>query len=334
MLISSAQNMPHDEHSHEPVLLSVEHASRECTKDGLWLVAVSGGRDSVTLLDALRAVGFRNLVIAHFDHRLRAQNSARDAKFVTELARKTNLRIISDYWKSAEVKSDSIESAARTARYRFFAEAVASTGAQGVLLGHHADDQAETFLWNLLRGAGSAGFAAMAFRTEMRIDGLPLTIFRPLLGVWRDEIDSYVAAHALDFREDATNRSRRFTRNRLRHQIIPWLEQKLGRNVRVPLWRAAEIARAENEWLEDLTGPCSGGSEFRIAELREKPVAFQRRVIHAWLVAQAIPGVGFTEIEAVRSLLDTARSPARVNLPAGLQARRRAGVITIAKQKP
>lgn len=325
--------MPRDEHLKHTVHLCVERAARECSKDAPWLVGVSGGRDSVALLNALQEEGYRNLTIAHFDHRLRGKNSERDFKFVAGLAQKTNLRIISDFWKSTEVKNDSIESAARTERYRFFAQAVASTGAYGIFLGHHADDQAETFLWNLLRGAGPAGLAAMAFRTEMTIHGLPLIIFRPLLGVWREEIDAYVAAHGLEFREDATNRSLRFTRNRLRRQIIPWLEQKLARNIREPLWRAAEIARAENEWLTDLTGHFSAEREFRVADVRGKPIACQRRVIHAWLIAQGVPGVGFAEIEEVRSLLDPSGSPARVNLPSGLQARRRAGAITIAKQK-
>lgn len=324
--------MPRAERSHDLLLLGVALATRECAKDVPWLVGVSGGRDSVVLLHLLQAADFQHLTVVHFDHRLRGKNSARDSRFVTEIARKTNLRIISDFWKSDIAKNNSIESAARTARYQFFAEAAVSTGAHGIFLGHHADDQAETFLWNLLRGTGSAGLAAMAFRTEMRIAGRPLTVLRPMLGVWRTEIDAYAAAHKLDFREDATNQSLNFTRNRLRHQIIPWLEQKLARNVREPLWRAAEIARAENEWLTSLADSVPAGPELRTADLHGKPIAYQRRVIHAWLSAQEVPGVGFGEVEATRSLLDPTRSPARVNLPHGLQARRRAGAITIARQ--
>src|SRR4029453_8210502 len=145
-----------------------------------------------------------------------------------------------------------------------------------IFLAHQADDQVETFLLNLFRGAGGRGLGAMRLTSNHG----PLEIVRPLLGAWRSEIDRYVKEHRLKFRDDATNQTLNARRNRMRHRIIPWLEKQCGRNIRTTIWRAATVLGEEEDFLERLT-PVSltKGEDLNVAELRQLPPALQRRAI-------------------------------------------------------
>lgn len=291
------------------------------------LIGVSGGRDSVALLHALVEGGFRKLVVCHLDHGLRAE-SAEDARFVRALARRWKPPCVierEDVAARAKRRKQSLETAAREARYEFFARVAAQRGCARLFLAHHADDQVETLLFNLLRGSGAAGLGGMSACTSRVVSGVALTIHRPLLGVWREEIDGYIAAHQLAFREDASNADPGHTRNRLRRELLPEIERAYGRDVRRALWRAAEILRAESEALDALLPASMRAATLGVAELRALPLGLLRRQLHAWLRAQGVPQVGFEEVERVRSLLDGAR--AKVNLPGGHHARRRTGRI-------
>lgn len=296
------------------------------------LAGVSGGRDSVVLLHLLAGAGFTSGTVCHLNHGLRGKNSDQDARFVKRVAKFHKMRFICEKIDLTCLPGESLEAVARRERQAFFARCARETGAEELFLGHHADDQAETFLWNLLRGSGRDGLTAMQPVSEMSIDGLVLRLRRPLLHIWREEIDAYVQAKGLKFREDASNRSKIFTRNKLRREIIPWLEKKLARNIREPLWRAAEIVRAENEWLQVLTGEFPSPDPLLIWEFTGQPLAWQRRRVLAWLTANGVPRCGFSEISAVLSLLEVQDGPPRVNLPGDLQARRRAGKIYLATQ--
>jgi tRNA(Ile)-lysidine synthase len=311
--------------------LSLPLLSLPPANDGA-LIGVSGGRDSVALLDALVALGFRKLVVCHLDHALRAESGA-DAKFVRALARSWKLPCVierEDVAARASRRKQSLETAAREARYEFFARVAAKRGCLTLFLAHHADDQVETLLFNLLRGSGAAGLGGMSPTTTRTIGSTTLTIHRPLLGVWREEIDAYLAAHGLAFREDASNTDPRHTRNRLRHTLLPEIERAFGRDVRRALWRAAEILRAESEVLDALL-PTANEPTLDTAALRALPLGLRRRRLHAWLRAQGVPQIGFEEVERVRSLLDGAR--AKVNLPGGWHARRRAGWLFVERKE-
>jgi len=297
------------------------------TPDERCLIGVSGGRDSVALLHQLRAAGFRGLVVCHLDHASRA-GSAADAAFVERLATDWHLESAIervDVAARARKHKRSLETAAREARYAFFAQIARERKCPRLFLAHHADDQVETFLFNLFRGASSSGLAGMTALSSRSVDGLELQISRPLLQTWREEIDAYIAKHHLSFREDDSNADRRFTRNRLRHEIIPALEEAFGRDIRRAIWRAAEILRAEDEFLTASLGPENSPVEFRVPQLQAEPMALQRRRLHAWLKARGVPNVGFAEVEAVRGLLGT--RAAKTNLPGGWHARRRAGKL-------
>ncbi len=294
-----------------------------------YLVGVSGGRDSVALLHGLRAAGYRRLVVGHLDHGLRGEASAEDARFVARLAAEWKLPL--EHGVAQVPARGSMEAAARAARYAFFAAAAGRRRCRGVFLAHHADDQVETFLFNLLRGAGPAGLAAMAAEDEHLVGRRRLRTLRPLLGVWRAEIDAYVAAHSLPWREDATNADPdHATRNRLRAEIIPALERAMGREVRPALWRAADILQAEEAWLASLLATDGPPPErLLVKTLAAQPLARQRRVLRAWLSARGVPSVGYSEVERVRMLLDADEGPAKINLPGDHHARRRAGVLFV-----
>ena len=304
---------------------------RELSPDLQYLVGVSGGRDSVALLHWLVESGYKRLVACHLNHQLRGTSSDRDARFVKKFVESydVDLEMGSANVKTLATKQRmSIEAAAREARYKFFAQIAKQRRAQTIFLGHHADDLVETFFINLFRGSGASGLGAMREVSKRRINDVDLTIVRPFLGIWRREIDEFIAQRRLKFREDESNKDVAALRNRIRHRIIPYLEKTLGRNIRQNIFRAAMIVAEEEDWIEDHL-PNASDADLAVAELRELPVALQRREILKWLRAQRITDVGFDVVENVRSLLGHDAGIAKVNLPRNRHVRRRAGKIFI-----
>jgi tRNA(Ile)-lysidine synthase len=333
--------------------------SRDFPPEAGYLVGVSGGRDSVVVLHWLLNLGYEKLIVCHLNHQLRGRMSDADARFVRKAVERYNQEFVgqaprlptsrigkrSAYPTTRMADLDfelgavnvralaakqkiSIETAAREARYKFFAETARRRKCKTIFLAHHADDLVETFLINLFRGAGAAGLSGMREISTRRIDDVDLTIVRPFLGVWRKKIDIYVREHRIKFREDASNKNLNPLRNRIRHRIIPYLEKILGRNIRPAIWRAAAIAGEEEDWIERQL-PDSNDAQFSVAQLRALPVALQRRAILKWLRAQKISEISFEVIERVRSLADHDAATAKVNLPQDRHARRRAGRIFV-----
>jgi tRNA(Ile)-lysidine synthase len=154
-----------------------------------------------------------------------------------------------------------------------------------------------------------------------------LEILRPLLAVWRAEIDDYLVRQRLKFREDATNKELHARRNRVRHRIIPWLEKEFGRSIRPTVWRAAAVLAEEEDLLETMTPlGLTKSEDLPVKPLRQLAPALQRRVIRQWLLQRGVSELGFSMIEEVRGLL-AGGAPARVNLSRDQAARRRAGRI-------
>jgi tRNA(Ile)-lysidine synthase len=276
----------------------------------------------MALLHMLMRRKCEGLIVAHLDHKLRTESGA-EAHFVEQFAQRHRLEVVigSDNVRArAKRRKQSIETAARAARYEFFARVAGERSCPRLVLAHHADDLNETFLCTLGRGRGSAGRAGMQPTVERVVAGVELKILRPLLGMWRAQIDEYVARHAVEFLEDASNMDLRHTRNRLRHELLPALERIFGRDVRGAIRRAAEILAAENELLEAQTP--SAGSELAVVTIGKLPLALQRRVLRAWLKAGDVPNIGFDEIERVRAMIDG--RTAKTNLAGGKHARRRA----------
>jgi tRNA(Ile)-lysidine synthase len=299
--------------------------------DGRYLVGVSGGRDSIALLHWLVQRGYENLIACHLNHRLRGAASNRDARFVENFVEQYDVDLeigSADVRELAKKQKVSIEAAGREARYKFFARIAKLHDTRTILLGHHADDLVETFLINLFRGSGTAGLSAMREVSKRRVDDVELTIVRPFLGIWRNEIDEYIKLQRLKFREDESNKDIAALRNRIRRRIIPYLEKTLGRIIRQNIWRAAMIATEEETWIDSQL-PNARGDDLAVGELRELPTALQRREILKWLRAHKIANVGFDVVEEIRSLLQRNARVAKINLPQDRHVRRRSGKIFI-----
>lgn len=209
-------------------------------RSGCVLVAVSGGQDSVALLHAMIATAPSRLRIhvGHVDHGIRPSSSA-DAEHVRRLAQQFNVPITVERFdvpSLAEETGANLEAAARSVRYRLLADMAARLGAPGVITAHTADDRVETMILHLLRGAGLEGLVGLTERqilpawTMMQpTDDQPaapgdLCVMRPLLSIWRRETAQYCEGHGLDWLSDASNEDPSFTRNRIRHGLIPLLE--------------------------------------------------------------------------------------------------------------
>ena len=302
----------------ERVLVSVRRQAL-IPPGGRVLAAVSGGGDSVALLHLLAELAERNMValagVAHFNHRLRPPASDEDERFCRDLATRFGLPFVvesADVAKMARSERISVEHAGHRVRHAFFGRAAGRLGACRVALGHTLDDQAETYLLRLLRGAGAAGFSAIRPRVGL--------VVRPLLRVSRAELRAYLASQQASFREDASNLDRRVPRNRIRHDLIPSLRAYSPRVVEV-LAREAEIARADEEWLAraanelgaSLVQSTKGGVEVDAAGLAALHPALGRRVARDALVQVSGCAVGFDHIERLRRLAEDA--PTRVDFP-------------------
>ena len=257
-------------------------------------IAVSGGADSVALLRLLlelrKDIG-AVLSVVHFNHRLRGADSDDDERFVGDLAQQYKLELhcgsgeVSTY---AAEKHLSLETAAREMRYQYFRELLREERLNRIATGHTLDDQAETVLLKIIRGAGGRGLAGIYPKLTIH-SSQPTVIVRPLLGTRRTDLEAYLRSLGQSWREDKSNRDLRHMRNRVRHGILPRLERNFNRAVREALAETAEIARAEEEYWEKEVARVlplawqSDGKEgvFELARLTNLPLALQRRMIRA-----------------------------------------------------
>jgi tRNA(Ile)-lysidine synthase len=305
----------------------VKAAADRYPRQEVHLVGVSGGVDSRVLLHLLPMIGFHRLVVCHLNHNLRGAESLEDSKFVCRLSHRLGLPFYNETLTELP-GTGSLEGAAREARLQFFGRAAASFSISSVFLAHHADDQVETFLFNLFRGSGSLDNAAIKAESLVTVGGRQLLLRRPLLEIWKHEICEFAAAFHLKFREDSTNVSRQMARNRIRHDLIPEIETVMGRPIKAALLRTIEIAAKEGDFLRSHVPEIENQAELSTRELQKLPIAIQRRTIQRWLRHKEIKDYGFDEIEAVRSLL-TPSKIAKVNLPRGAFCRRRAGRLFV-----
>ena len=249
------------------------------------LVAVSGGPDSLALLSILREilpVVPLHLSVAHFDHGWRA-DSENDRDFVASIAATWGFDF---HTARAPAGTPHTENAARTARYAFLRQTATQTSSTAIALGHTLDDQVETLLLHLLRGSGSRGLAAMRRR-----DG---DLARPLLDIARDDIEAYLSLLHLTPRRDASNADPRFTRNRLRQQLLPAVDA-FDPAARELLARTADILSEEDRFLEAQVAGLPEDIATDRDAFAQLPPALQRRVIR-----RLVPGASFLEVEARR----------------------------------
>lgn len=297
---------------------------------GRWLVGVSGGADSVALLHLLLESGFKNIVVCHLDHRLRGRASTADALFVKRLASKLGLTCElgrAEVLKRMDEHGESMETAARNARQDFFALCAVKHRCRKILLAHHADDQAETVLWNLLRG--SHGLKGMREEQQIKVGGVRLRLVRPLLGVRHAELVNWLASRGHRWREDASNREAVGIRNRLRNEALPLLAEISGRDPVAALVRGAEDSserdNLEGELLEEAKVLDPQG-RLHLPALSKLPPALQRAALRHYLLDHEVSGMNRALLQSAMSLLNRA-NPAVINLPGGRRLRRASGRI-------
>src|SRR3954451_3496842 len=308
------------------------------------LAAVSGGSDSVALVHLLRALAdageLRLGGVAHFHHQLRASADA-DEGFAASIAASLDLPFIcdrEDVAARAAREGRSLEDAGHAGRHAFFARARETAGATVVALGHTRDDQAETVLLRLLRGAGSRGLAGMHPRNGL--------IVRPLLGCRREELRAWLAERQLPFRDDETNDDVSIPRNRIRAELLPLLQARFNPAIVDVLADHADLARDAMGWTDasaaDLdaalvrrshTPDGAARCEIDVEGLRAAPVALQRALL--WRVMTEVAGprpIAYDHVEAARRLIE-GPGDTRVDLP-GQRVQRIAARVVLTGRVP
>ena len=303
----------------------------------LAIAALSGGMDSVVLLHLLarhraRLPGNCRLVAAHLNHGLRGEDADGDQEFCRDLCRQLGIEFATrdvDASRTARIENLGVEEAGRLLRYRFFHE----LGGSGALAftGHHADDQAETILMNLRRGAHRRGLSGMRELSVLPVPpGLKVAVARPLLTADRELLRDYAVRHRLRWREDATNADAAFTRNRIRHRIIPALEKIMPGFRKRLLERAQLLAREEEEMAtrgrllaESLSRREHGGRVFRLSEVAfaepERLIYAFRHVVEEEMGARLPYGAVLSRLS---QLAESGRLGETLSLPSRLRVRK------------
>ncbi|MFQ5943164.1 MAG: tRNA lysidine(34) synthetase TilS [Anaerolineales bacterium] len=288
------------------------------------VVGVSGGPDSLCLLDCLHRLHYRP-VVAHFDHQLR-QDSAQDAEFVRQVASSYDL----PFELGQGSPEHSSEESARLSRYTFLRDVASRQGVERIAVGHTASDQAETVLMHLIRGAGSSGLRGMLPITHFSHldgsqDGSTTLIIRPLLEIWRHETESYCAEHELAARTDPSNQDLTFFRNRLRNELMPELRTYNPR-IQEVLLRTAKVMAADSEiidrlvdahWIDWVNSAGEGVLAIQMGVLFQEPRALQRAAVRR-AIAQLVPEIRDVGFDTVEHALQSMREGKRRTLLGGL----------------
>ncbi len=302
---------------------------------GRVLIALSGGADSVALLLLLRELEQDGVLTiagaAHLNHQLRGAEADEDEAFCAALAGGLGVPFRAertDVAARARAQKRSIEDAARSARYDFFERAAGELSGDVIAVAHTKEDQAETFLLRLLRGSGTRGLAAIQPRAGR--------VVRPLLDVAREDLRAYLASHGQAFRQDSSNADVRIPRNRIRHEVIPYLESHFSPRVTDVLAREAALARQDEEFLRGEAVKLAarivltdGAVRIDVPGLRSAPRALSSRVTQAAL--QRLAGsksITFDHVARVLALADGAGEGRAVSLP-GQYAVRAGGTIVL-----
>lgn len=310
----------------------------EAWRDVTVLLAVSGGTDSVALLRAMTVVktsGEGRLCVAHFNHHLRGDESRADEAFVVELCRSLGVSCeigSADVDRVADL-NDGLEAAARTARYKFLGHSAARLGARYVVTGHTADDQAETILHRIIRGTGIGGLRGMA---RARPLGPAATLIRPLLAVRRAELAAYLEDLGQPYRCDASNADTRFTRNRIRHELLPQLAEQFNPGVVDALLRlgalAGEVQTVVETIVADLLQRCvtwegPGAVQIDPAVLADEPRYVIRELLMAVWRDRTWPmqAMGFAQWDQLSEMISSGAAsspdrPSRQMFPASVSA--------------
>lgn len=332
----------------------VREAARTAAEHGMLthgdhvLAGVSGGPDSIALLYVLLLLAPRfslRIGIAHVNHCLRQMESDRDAKFVSSLATQLNLPYYgtrADVRKYHEQHRLSIEEAGRRVRYAFFNTTALENRYDSIALGHNCDDNAELVLMNILRGSGPLGISGIPALRYQNNSGPK--IIRPLIASSRPEIIVFLKKHNLKYVLDSTNSDTRFFRNRIRHRLLPLLQESYNCATVKNINRLSLLAKSEEQWLQEIITPLfnnavmkasTGGITLSIKALSKSHVAAQRRIIRKAVLACRgdLRRIGFSHIEAILGLLQSKAPEKALDLPDRIRVRRCHGTLVITREK-
>ena len=290
------------------------------------IAAVSGGADSVALLDALvrlrKSKGLPgSITVAHLDHQLRGEESDGDEKFVRDLADRLKLPVFTEKIAVAErarIEKRNLEAVARRLRYEFLLKVADQCGAGVVFTAHTLDDQAETVLMRLIRGSGAEGLRGVHQIIELT-EGVRL--IRPMLAITRAEVIGHCERYGLAFRNDSSNFLPDLTRNRVRLELLPMLET-FNPRVKEALARASDLGARDEDYLRAAATGClakaRGESGLNTKVLQEAPTAIRRRVLRLWLREERgdLRRIGATHVAAIERLIHVPGGR-RVELPEG-----------------
>jgi tRNA(Ile)-lysidine synthase len=306
------------------------------------LVAVSGGVDSVVLLDALARLKDElslKLVVCHMDHALRGKESRADMRFVEKLARSKGLRFEGRILKEGELKSmgGSLQEKAREERYAFFEKAAKKHRATKVALGHNMDDQAETVLMRVLIGAGLRGLSGIPPRRGIFV--------RPLVEIKRAEIEGYARERKIKHREDSSNERADYLRNALRLKLIPLIERKFSPGVKDLLANLARTASLAYEHIDEEASKLLGSAlvvkKPWLIELKRAGLVRAPEVLSSEVVMKAVGivkgdtrGVYSIHVEACLKLINGKKPNGRIDLPSGVRVSREYEKIVFSRLTP
>jgi len=292
------------------------------------LLGVSGGMDSMVLLDVLaRHTPGVTIEVAHVNHTLRGEESEADEELVRSKAESYELRFHRNRVATETLATEertSIQEAARKIRYQFFESVRQEIGFDRIATAHHADDSAETILFNLFRGTGPAGL------TGIHPERAGSHIIRPLLFAERGEIEEYAHMEAIEFRTDSSNIEEHYTRNFIRRQILPRIKEEINPGVAQTLMRSGELFRelasyvdmkAQLELAKVVVGGGEGVVTVSIPALREHHNALRRVILHKVGSMLRQEGLDFEHVDALLQLMGQ-QTGSRIELPGGLEAMR------------
>lgn len=322
-----------------PLVFKLQQELKKQLRSGqAYVLAVSGGADSIALAHA--ASGLQDIfsfTVCHVEHGIRGQEAFNDAAFVEQFCRQLQLPFYCchvDVPKEAKLCGLTLEEAARKLRYQALLEIADNVSAAGILTAHHMDDQAETVLMKLLRGAGLEGLAAMDAEHD--------NIIRPWLNISRRELEEYCRINNLEYCTDSTNADTSYTRNRVRLELLPYLKRDFNSNIVETLGRTAALLHEDAECLANLAEQCykeavAAADEneivFKMSKLVNLPAALRKRILRQAYFFLGGKELSFERTEALELLCRRGTGGKLLQLSGGITACCKNKLLIFNKQK-